>query len=473
MRDQRDTLANFRRVGAGQRDAVDPDGSGLRIVKPFRQLEDSRFACTGWAHDGNRLARLDFEREIFQRGGVQPGRVTEGDIAERQAAARRNRQFLRPLGRGNSGPFVQQFVQPAGRTCTAQQLSVNLGQCAKCARHKTPGDHECGYRASADVARGNAYGAAPHNQGDRPENEQDDDRCHQSAQKNALFGGVEGRLDCVAKPGLFALFLIERLDDFHRAQSFGYDRADVSHAVLARTRDIPHPAAEKHDRPDDQRNAEQQAHGQLGGEVEQIDRAADRHQDIAKRDRHRGPDNNFDQAGIGGHPAGDFLGTVLFIESGRQQQQVLLHLAADIRDHAFPQPADKIEPQRGANGQNTDDQQQISEPAPDFIGVAARGKTIIDDQLEPGRDRQRRTRSDQQRDKGHGHLARIFGRFCPDHLERAQCLGRLRIRIAGPLAPAKSPAPGRSLITLLKCLIRVHRAEIGCATGKIHLHGAI
>src|SRR3546814_6165624 len=68
----------------------------------------------------------------------------------------------------------------------------------------------------------------------------------------------------------FARLLTERLHDLHRPHLFGGGRADVGDAVLAGPRDILEPPAEQHDRQDDDRDAEEDARGELWRQAEQL-----------------------------------------------------------------------------------------------------------------------------------------------------------------------------------------------------------
>ena len=69
---------------------------------------------------------------------------------------------------------------------------------------------------------------------------------------------AKARVDRLAEAAALARLLAEGLDDLHRAQRLGDDRAEIGDPVLAAARDVAHPAAEQHDREHDQRDAEQQ-----------------------------------------------------------------------------------------------------------------------------------------------------------------------------------------------------------------------
>ncbi len=246
----------------------------------------------------------------FERGIFQPRGIAEGHVAERQAAARRFRQCLGPVGRRDARLRDQQFVETARRARTAQQIAVNFGQRAERTRHQPAGDDEGRDGPAGNGARGHADGAAPHQQRDRAEDQQDDDRCHRGADQDAAFGDGENLFHRITETGFLAPFLTEGLDDLHRRQHFGHHRADIGDPVLAGARDIAQAAPENGDRQDDRRNDQDQADGQRRGEIEQIGRAADRHQQIAQGNRDRGPDHLLDHRGVAGHTAGNFLGAV-------------------------------------------------------------------------------------------------------------------------------------------------------------------
>ena len=216
---------------------------------------------------------------------------------------------------------------------------------------------------------------------------------------------------------MFAFFLVEPLDDLHRRQHFGDHCPDIGDAVLAGARDLAQAPPEQRDRDNDGGDQQEQPHGQAGDQPEQIGRAPDRHQRIAQRDRDSGADHLFDQRGVAGHAAGNFLGTVLFIEPRRQAQQVFLHAQADVGDHALAQPADEIEPHRSARGKHGDDHQQIAEPAAHVLGRRPFGKAAVDHHLEARGDRQRRRRSDEQREDGERDMAGIARARLPYHAQ--------------------------------------------------------
>src|SRR3546814_9990134 len=85
-----------------------------------------------------------------------------------------------------------------------------------------------------------------------------------------------------------ARFLPEGLDDLHRAELLGRRGADVGDPVLTGARNGLEPPPEQHDRHDDDRDADQYAAGQRRRQGEEIDDAADAHDQIAQRDRDGG-----------------------------------------------------------------------------------------------------------------------------------------------------------------------------------------
>ena len=157
----------------------------------------------------------------MHRRRVGPGRVAEGDVLERQPAARRLGQRERPRRRGDGGLLVQQLVEPARRAGAAQQVAVDFGQRAERARDQHAGQHERGDRAAAERAFGDLDRAAPQQQRDRAEDHRDHDRGHRRAQQDAAPRGVEGRLDRFGETLLLAPFLVEALHDLHRPEHFG------------------------------------------------------------------------------------------------------------------------------------------------------------------------------------------------------------------------------------------------------------
>ena len=103
LRHQRDALADVRRIGVLQVDAVDQHAPRLRIVEALGELEDGRLSGAGRPNHREPLARLHRQAEALERGHIPPRRIMEGDVLERQLAARRIGQRLRVGGRSMSG----------------------------------------------------------------------------------------------------------------------------------------------------------------------------------------------------------------------------------------------------------------------------------------------------------------------------------------------------------------------------------
>ena len=92
------------------------------------------------------------EGEIVERRRVAPRRIMEGDILERELAARGLGQ-PRGLGRrADVGLGVEQFGQPLGRAGGAQQVAIDFGQSAERAGEQSAVEHERGDRAAAHPA---------------------------------------------------------------------------------------------------------------------------------------------------------------------------------------------------------------------------------------------------------------------------------------------------------------------------------
>ncbi len=201
--------------------------------------------------------------------------------------------------------------------------------------------------------------------------------------------GLETLFHPVGEAGELTLFLVEALNDLHRAQRLGHHRTKIGDPVLVLSAHVPH-AAHEHDKRDhDQRHRQNQQQRQARGQHQQIANAANDHDRVPERNRDGRADDILDPRGVGGHPAGDFLWTVFLEEARRQAQQVFLHVAPDIGDHPFAQYADEIEAQPRAQPQNDDDHHEVAEPAADLRRVAALGKAAVDDQAKAGRNRQR------------------------------------------------------------------------------------
>ena len=110
------------------------------------------------------------------------------------------------------------------------------------------------------------------------------------------------------------------------------------------------------------RNCDQQFDGQLWCQCEKVDRAADAHNDVAKRDRNGGANNLLDNRRIACHSTCNF-GRPIFFEKGRAlPQKVPVHCKSDIGDRAFAEPGYEVKTEGGCDCHHRYDQQQILEP---------------------------------------------------------------------------------------------------------------
>ena len=125
LRHKRHALPELRRISAGKGDAVDTDGPSLGIVKPLRQLEQSRFACARGADHGNGFTGHDFQAEIIERSDFRAGWIAEFDILEFDLATRR-RHGDRIGGGGDFRHFLHQLRQPRRGTRRAHQIAIDL-----------------------------------------------------------------------------------------------------------------------------------------------------------------------------------------------------------------------------------------------------------------------------------------------------------------------------------------------------------
>jgi hypothetical protein len=134
--------ADFGRVGAGQRDAVDADCAAFGIVEALRQLEQSRLARARRADHRDGFAGADLQAEIIERRYFWPGGIAEVHILELKLPARRDRQGDRFGRRGDIGLCRQQFGKTARGACTADQIAIDFGQCPERTGNETAGQHE-------------------------------------------------------------------------------------------------------------------------------------------------------------------------------------------------------------------------------------------------------------------------------------------------------------------------------------------
>ena len=77
MQNDGEVTAQGVQVLFAQVDAVDQDLSGCDVVKAHHQADEGGFTGAGVAYDGDRLARLDGEGDVFE-DPFDAGEVREG-----------------------------------------------------------------------------------------------------------------------------------------------------------------------------------------------------------------------------------------------------------------------------------------------------------------------------------------------------------------------------------------------------------
>ena len=354
-------------------------------------------------------------------------------MVERQRAARRHRQRGRVVGLADAGAGEQQFLHAGAGAGGAHEIAIDLGQRAERAGDDGGGEHEGGDGAAGQPARDDVERALPQHQGDGAEDQRDDDRGHAGAQPDAALGGVEGGFDRGAEPCRLAVFLGKGLDDLDGAEHLGDHRTDAGDAILAGFRHVADPAPEPDDRQDGDRDDQQHQRSQFRRLDRHIGDATDAHHGVAQRHRGARRDDLFDDCGVAGQPRGNLGGAVFFKEHRIEGQQMRLYGLAQIGDDALADPADEIEPERRGDAHQHDDAEHAPEIRGDRAGVRALGKAVVDDQLQPLRDRQRGQRRDDQRGQRGGNLAGIGPGKAPKQDEAAQLalLGRRQIGFCG------------------------------------------
>ncbi len=131
LRHHADMAAPLARVEGADIVPIDADDAELRVVKTQQQLEEGGFTGTAGADDGHRLARLDAEADIAQRGDVGARGVMEGDMLERQARLRFFSEAVRLRRGGDGGGQLHGFHQPLGGTGGALQLADDIADRAE------------------------------------------------------------------------------------------------------------------------------------------------------------------------------------------------------------------------------------------------------------------------------------------------------------------------------------------------------
>src|SRR3984957_18741835 len=114
--DGRDALAQILWIDRLDVDAIDKDLALVGVVKAHDELKYGGLAGPGGADDGDPLARLDQETEVFQDTNVGRARIRESDMPEFDRAARRRRHARGLRRRDDARLDGQKLGGPTART---------------------------------------------------------------------------------------------------------------------------------------------------------------------------------------------------------------------------------------------------------------------------------------------------------------------------------------------------------------------
>ncbi len=315
--------------------AADPHGAAVGVVEPRQQQRHRRLAAAGGAHHGQRLARLDAQRQVVQHRRALA--VAEADGVELDRGGRVGGQFVRAGGLADLRLGVDQFEHAlhAGPRLLAHgeddgehpHRADELGQVGgerheRAERDPALGRHPAAQRQHGDLAeRGNGLedGRVPGREPDGP----------QPRREQLPTGGPQ-------LPRLL-LLLPEALDDAHARDGPVDDAGDRARLVLrdpgggeeagaAALRDPPQRGR------DGQRD---QGQGRREGQ----------HDDQGDREQHQVPDGHghheqqaLDQLEVTGGAADDLTGAQLVLPPAVQPGDAAEHLGAQIVLHVDAEP---------------------------------------------------------------------------------------------------------------------------------------
>jgi hypothetical protein len=217
-----------------------------------------------------------------ERADVGPGRIAEGDVVERQRAARGAAAATGLAGALISRLLGEQLGEPAGGAGAAQQVAIDFGQRAERAGDERAGEHEGGDRAAGDPAGLRRRARLPHQHGDRAEDQamtiavitaRSSDPAPRGLKARSTASEAAGSRSPGRRPG--------RSSSRPAPRTIAPTSAIRSWLCARRAG----PGGRADDRQDDERDAEQQHAVSFGRQGEQIDDAADAHDDVAQRDR--------------------------------------------------------------------------------------------------------------------------------------------------------------------------------------------
>ena len=321
------------------------------------------------------------------------GHVLEIDRARGLAAATASDRAHHDCGRRR-----EQLADPLHGAGRALQVADHLADRTQGAGQDHRIEHEGGELPGTDPPGHHVGAADPQHDADRPEHQQDDDAGQDRPPADAQQRGGEGLLGALGEARAVVRLVRKGLHGADAVERFAGLGADLGHLVLADARQPPHLAPEQHDRRHHQRHHRQHQQGQLRAGDEQHDHAAQDQQRVAQCDRYRRADHDLQQRGVGGEARHHLAGAGDLEEAGAEADDVIEHRLADIGDHALPDPGHQIEAREGPERQQHRDAEQDQHRAVEQRAVAGRAKALVDQQPQPGAERQRRACRDHQRE---------------------------------------------------------------------------
>ena len=145
------------------------------------------------------------------------------------------------------------------------------------------------------------------------------------------------RLGVLVGVGLHGLRGEERL---------GGPRARLGDPVLALAAERAEPPPEAEDRHEHHRHADEHQRGQLRAGEEQEHDAADQHQPVAERHRHRRADDGEDEGGVGRQPRDHLAGHDPLGEGRAEADHPVVDRLADVGDHPLAEARHQVEARR-------------------------------------------------------------------------------------------------------------------------------
>jgi hypothetical protein len=300
-------------------------------------------------------------------------------------------------------------------------------------------EHELAERAAGHAALQHVGGAVPEDGDDARRDEEDDPRRQACPRQHGAAGGVVGALAGRGEAVGGERLAGEGLHGPRGADRLGREGGGLAERVLGAARSPAHGAAEGDQRQDDRRQRQQHQRREPRARPHHHGGGAEEQDEVAERDRGRGPEGSLDLRRVRRQPRGQLAGSGLVVEGRRERQQVPEHRRAKIGDDALAERGDEIVAGGRSEGEHGDHHQHGGEILVHERGIGVR-EAVVDDPPHGERHRERRRGGDEQGGHRRRHAARVAQHERQELNERPQRHAADRGAVAVAAAHARPAA---------------------------------